>query len=132
MGTWPLFFVVFSLIALVVAATRARQLCVLSVRAGKLLVMRGGLPGSLLEALADVVARGRTERATLRVVRDGERARLDARGLSPETLQRARNVLGTYPLVRLQNAPRPRDRNLGQVLGLPGLAFWLRGRARGR
>jgi hypothetical protein len=115
MGTWSLLLVVLALLALVVAATRARQLCVLSVRAGKLLVMRGGLPGSLLEALAD-----------------GERARLDARGLSPETLQRARNVLGTYPLVRLLNAPRPRDRNLGQVLGLPSLAFWLRARARGR
>jgi hypothetical protein len=93
--------VALSLVALVIAASRARELCVLSVRAGQLSVARGRLPAGVLEALADVVRRGQVERATLRVLRDGERARLSATGLDEFTLQRARNVIGIYPLAKL-------------------------------
>lgn len=121
---------VLALLALVWAATRARELCVLSVRNGRTLLMRGSLPASLLEALADVVARDRARRGVVRVLRDGERARLEARGLGPEGLQRARNVLGTYPLARLLNPPRPRRPNLGQRLGIAPLAWYLEERAR--
>ncbi|MET0340118.1 MAG: DUF3634 family protein [Polyangiales bacterium] len=123
--------VVVAMLALVWAATRARALCVLSVREGRMLIMRGSLPASLLEALADVVARDRTRRGVLQVLRDGDRARLTARGLGPEAAQRARNVLGTYTLTRLVNAPRTRRPNLGQRLGLGWLAWRLHDRRRG-
>ena len=119
-----------ALLALLVAASRARQLCVMSVRDGRVLVMRGALPSSLFQGLCDVVARAGVRRASIRVLRDGDRARLEGPGLDPLTLQRARNVLGTYPLARLQNVPRMRRRNLGQRLGLAWLGWWLHDRGR--
>ena len=119
-----------ALLALLFAAARARQLCVMSVRHGRLLVMRGALPSSLFEGLADVVARAGVRRATIRVLRDGDRARLEGPGLDARTLQRARNVLGTYTLARLQNVPRMRRRNLGQLLGVAWLGWWLHDRER--
>jgi hypothetical protein len=99
-----------AVVALIVAASRARELCVLSVRDGQLAIRRGGLPAGVLEALADVVQRGRVARATLRVLRDGGRARVSATGLDEQTLQRARNVIGIYPLAKLSAAPRARAR----------------------
>jgi hypothetical protein len=121
-----------ALLALVFAAGRAREICVLSVRRGRILVMRGGLPASLLEALLDVVTRPGTERATLRVLRDGERARLEASGLDEHAAQRARNVLGTYPLPRLLAGNARQARNLGQRLGSAWLAFRLDDAARAK
>ena len=114
-----------ALVALLFAAARARTLCVISVRNGRLLLMQGSLPSSVLEALSDVVARDGARRGMIRVRRDGTRARLDARGLGDQALQRCRNVVGTYSLTRLQNAPRTRRPNLGQRLGIAWLAWRL-------
>lgn len=111
--------------ALWFVSARARELCVLSVRQGKLLVMRGSLPASLLEALGDIVARAATRRGTIRVLRGGESARLETAGLDEFAAQRARNVLGTYPMPRLLAAPAPVRRNLGQRLGVASLGWWM-------
>jgi hypothetical protein len=110
-------------VALLWASTRAREICVLSVRRGRVLALRGALPASLLEALADVVERQGTTHGTIRILRDGERARLEASGLDQPAAQRARNVLGTYPLPRLLTAPPFRAPNLGQRLGWAWLAW---------
>jgi hypothetical protein len=90
-------------------AGRDRELFVLSVRSGRTRVVRGKLPPSLLEALSDVMASAKVQRATLRVLRDQGHARLEASGLNEWVLQRARNVLGTYPLAKLLTAPRPKS-----------------------
>jgi hypothetical protein len=113
------------LAALAVSAARARAICVLSVRQGRVLIMRGSLPSSALTALVDVFERSRVQRASVRVLRDGGRPRLDASGLDANTLQRARNVIGTFPLPRLLAAPRVRRRNLGQWLGIAWLGWLL-------
>ncbi|MET0283150.1 MAG: DUF3634 family protein [Polyangiales bacterium] len=110
MGLFVALAALVSIAALIIAATRAREVCVLSVRDGKLAVTRGGLPGYVLEALGDVVRRGRVERATIRVLRDGDRARVDASGLDAQILQQTRNVIGIYPLAKLLAAPRLRAR----------------------
>ncbi len=110
MGLFAAAVIVSALVALVVAAGRARELCVLSVRDGRVAITRGGLPGSVLEALGDVMRRGQVERATLRVLRDGDRARVSASGLDDRVLQQARNVIGIYPLAKLLAAPRLRAR----------------------
>lgn len=128
MGVLYAVLIVLSLVALLWSAGRSRELCVLSVRQGRVLVMRGALPTSLLEAIADIVARQRVARATLRFLRDGERGRLVATGLDAPSAQRVRNVLGTYPLPKLLTAPPPRAPNLGQRLGLSWLAWRLRRR----
>jgi hypothetical protein len=120
--------VVLGLLALMWFAFRARDICVLSVRRGRLLVMRGGLPQSLLSALSEIVERAGVAKATLRIGRDGERGRLSARGLDAAALQQARNVLGTYPLPRLLAGHVRQPQNLGQRLGIAWLAWQLRGR----
>jgi hypothetical protein len=101
MGVFTACLLAAAIVALIVAAGRARELCVLSVRGGRLSVARGRLPAGVLEALSDVVRRAQVERATVRVLRDGARARVSASGLDPLTLQRARNVIGIYPLAKL-------------------------------
>jgi hypothetical protein len=113
------------------SAQRSRELFVLSVRNGRLMVMRGHLPQSLFDALADVMARARVRHATLSVVRVDGMARLSASGLDEFVLQRARNVLGTFPFQRLVSANWPVARNTGQRLGLAWLAFRLAGKSAG-
>ncbi len=95
---------------LVFRAGRDRELFVLSVRGGRTRLVRGRLPPSLLEALSDVMARAKVQRATLRVFRERDHARVEASGLNEWELQRARNVVGTYPLARLLTAPAPTRR----------------------
>jgi hypothetical protein len=87
---------------LVHVAFRARELFVLSVENGATKVTRGRAPGELLEGLADVFARAKVERATVKVLRAEGGARIVARGLDEFTLQRARNVLGTFPSHKLK------------------------------
>lgn len=121
-----------AVVALTIAAGRARELCVLSVRDGRLLIMRGALPPAVFQALADVVARARTPRGTIRIMRDGERGRVSASGLEETTLQRVRNVIGTYPLVRLLAGARAAQPNFGQRIGSAWLAWRIRDRQRER
>jgi hypothetical protein len=125
MAVFSASLLLLGIVALWIASARARELGVVSVRRGRLLLIRGALPSSLLEAFGDITQRARTRRGTLYVLRDGERARLVASGLDEYALQRARNVLGTYPLTRLVGAPPPRTQNLGQRLGLAWLGWWL-------
>lgn len=93
--------VVLGIGALSWAATRARELFVMSVRAGRTEVVRGQAPPALLEGLRDVFARAAVKKATVKIVRAGDRARVEATGLDEATLQRARNVLGTFPAHKL-------------------------------
>jgi hypothetical protein len=89
------------LVALVWAAFRARELFVLSVENGITKVARGRARKELVEALADVFARAKIQRAMVKVLRADGHVRMVARGLDASTLQRARNVLGTFPLHKL-------------------------------
>jgi hypothetical protein len=86
------------------AAFRSRELFVLSVRDGRTKLARGRIPPALREALDDVMRRAAVERATLRALRRDGRAHLEATGLSEPVLQRARNVLGTFPAHKLIGA----------------------------
>lgn len=106
---------------------RANEIFCISVKNGRLLVVRGAIPTSLLHGLADVVQRDRVEDATIRAVRADGHARLVASGVSDSTAQRLRNVFGAHPLQKLRAAPRSKTRNLGQVLGVAWLAWMLLG-----
>jgi hypothetical protein len=98
-----LWFVVglVALAALIWSAGRSRELFVLTIEQGRTRVRRGRAPAQLLEGLSDVFARANVEHATVKVVRSDGRARIDASGLDEFTLQRARNVLGTFPVHKL-------------------------------
>lgn len=100
--------VIVSVVALVIHAGRTRALFELHVRKGKTTLKRGRIPPALFEALSDVMRSARVERAQLRVIREQGAARVEGSGLSEGTLQRARNVVGMYPLARIVNAPGPR------------------------
>jgi hypothetical protein len=86
---------------LLLSAFRSRELFVLTVERGKTRVLRGRPPHALLEGLADVFERASVKRARVRVLRDGDRARISATGLDASVLQRARNVLGAFPAHKL-------------------------------
>jgi hypothetical protein len=91
------------------AARSAITVCVAEVHDGKLEVTHGGLAPRILADLADVVARPRVERATLRIVRSRGRAEIETRGdVSAAQAQQLRNVIGSVPLAKLANARRHR------------------------
>jgi hypothetical protein len=104
---------------------RAGEIFCVSVRDGRCLVVRGRIPGGLLEGIADVVARAHVERGTVRAVKGEHHARLVCRGMNEGTTQRLRNVFGTHPVQKLRSAPIATKRNLGQLLGVTWLAWLL-------
>lgn len=110
------------------ALERAGELFCVSMRDGRLLVVRGAVPPSLLHDLGDVLKRAGVRSATVRAVRSSGHARLVARGVDDRVLQRLRNTLGVHPIHKLRAAPLPSSRNLGQLLGIVWLAWLLTGR----
>lgn len=119
------------LIAVAVAALiaylvieRSRELFCVSVRNGRVLVIRGRIPQGLLNDFESVVAQPPVARATIRAVRAPNGARLSASGVDEFLEQRLRNVFHIYPQARLSAAPVVTERSIGQVLGIAWLA-WL-------
>jgi hypothetical protein len=111
---------------LVWRATQAGELFCVSVRHGRLLLVRGRAPGGLLADLAEVVGRPPVERATIRAFRTPQGAQLVVSGSIDEgRAQRLRNVFGIYPMSRLRSAPVDHERTMGQVLGIAWLAWIL-------
>ena len=104
MDLFALIVCVVFVLLLAMSAFRSRELFVLAVDRGRTRVLRGRPPHALLEALADVFARAKVQRARVRILRDGDRARLSATGLDASVLQRARNVLGSFPAHKLLGA----------------------------
>jgi hypothetical protein len=94
-------------VALWMSARNAITVCVLEVRGGTVRIARGALAPGILSDIADVVARPRVRRATLRIVRNEGLARLDVSGeVSPEQRQQLRNVVGSVPLAKLATGRR--------------------------
>lgn len=93
--------------ALYVAARRAVTIAELSVKAGAVRVVRGGIAPPILGDLRDVARRPPIQSLTIRIVRSSGRAEVQLSGnVSPEQAQRIRNVVGSVPLARLINAHR--------------------------
>lgn len=120
---------VLGLVAMLATAiSRGNELFLLSVRAGKLLLIRGRIPIALRQDIDDVMSRSGVQEASIRAVRSSGHARLLMRGVDEGTAQRLRNTLGVHPIHKLRSAPMMADRNLGQLLGLTWLAWMLRRR----
>lgn len=91
--------------ALVFAASRALQVLVVDVEAGRIVRRRGRATPELLREIADVAERANaTGRVTLRL--EGGQVAVRTRGLGEGTEQRLRNVVGRFPKARLLQAPR--------------------------
>lgn len=121
-----LLLVGLALVALVLF--RANELFVLSARGGRVLLLRGKLPGELERQLSAIL---RQSGATgqLRAVRQGGSTRLVGRGLGGDLEQRLRNVFfaSRFSKLRWLAGPDRRPRNLGQRLGWDWLAWQLAG-----
>jgi hypothetical protein len=116
------------LVALVVfwLASRARELFVVSVRGGRVLVVRGRVPAGFLGDVRAVVSRPPVRWATLRAIKGEHHARLVVSGdIDDGRAQRLRNVFGLRPMSQLRSAPLVDRPTLGQVLGIAWLAWLL-------
>lgn len=107
--------------------SRGTELFCLSVRSGRVLLVRGRAPAALLAGLRDVVAASPpVARATIRALREDRGARLVVSGaIDAGRVQRLRNVFGLYPVSKLRAAPVATDRTAGQLLGIVWLAWLL-------
>lgn len=95
--------VALALVALWVAAQRARTVATCRVEGGKVSVVGGALPTRVLSELRDVAARNRIDGATLRIVREDGRPRLLVKGpVAPAAEQQLRNVIGRFKLAELR------------------------------
>ncbi len=65
----PLLLVGVVVVAILYAASRASELFYLSVRNGRVLVVRGRIPGGLLSDIREVVGKPAVARATIRATK---------------------------------------------------------------
>lgn len=102
--------IVLLLAAIGWSARRAITVCVIDVRDGKATIARGAIAPRILADIRDVTKRPRLKRATIRIVRDRGRAKVEITGDASDTQrQQLRNVIGSIPLAKLVNAPRKRS-----------------------
>jgi hypothetical protein len=109
----------------ILAAPRLNEIFYVSIRAGRVLVVRGRLPAWLSSAFADIASDARVRRGSLRALRGPTHSRLVIRGVDGATEQRFRNAFGATPLKNLTRAAAADDQNLGQILGIAWLAWLL-------
>jgi hypothetical protein len=105
--------------------SRSSELFCLSVRGGRVLLVRGRIPGGLLSDVRDVVAKPAVARATIRAVKQEHGARLAMSGIDEGRQQRLRNIFRLYPISNLRAAPPITKPTMGQVLGIAWLAWIL-------
>jgi hypothetical protein len=99
--------VAIGLLAVWSSARAAITVAIAVIKDGRVELTRGGLSPRVLDDLRDIASRPRIKSATLRIVRQKERARVEVRGhVSDPQLQRIRNVVGSAPLAQLMKAGR--------------------------
>jgi len=106
--------------------TRANELFYVSVRDGKVLVVRGRVPIGLLQTFAEVVKEPVVRRGAIKAWKDESGGQLACSGdIDEGREQRMRNAFMLYPASKLRQAPAVQKPSLGQVLGLAWLAWLL-------
>jgi uncharacterized protein DUF3634 len=99
-----------ALLPLVIGIRRSTELFVLRVRDGVPHLSRGRIPQGLLDEIGDVVGSPPLQEAELRVVRRSGKPELSSRGhVSPDQMQRLRNVIGQYSVQRIAAGGRRRS-----------------------
>ena len=94
--------VVLALVPLIIGIRRSTELFVVRVRSGEPRLVRGRLPQSLLDEIADVVRVSRVSAARLRVVRRSGQPSLTIHGdVDDAGAQRLRNVIHRYGVARI-------------------------------
>lgn len=122
----PLVVVALVLVAVWLIAERQNELFCLSVRDGRVLLVRGRIPPGLMGDIRTAVARPPVRRGTIRAVRQANAARLAvSREIDEGRAQRLRNIFNLYPASKLRAAPTPDRPTMGQILGIAWLAWLL-------
>src|SRR5262245_47122428 len=110
--------------------TRQSELFCLSVRRGRVLVVRGRAPAGFVSEVRSIVARAKTPSGTIRAMKSERGGRLSVSGdIDEATAQRLRNLFALYPASQLRHAPVIARPTFGQILGVAWLA-WLFDRSR--
>jgi hypothetical protein len=106
--------------------TRMSQLFHVSIRNGKVLVVRGRVPGAMLHEIAESMSRPRVRRGSVKAYKTETGARLSFSGdIDEGRQQRMRNVFALYPASQLRQAPAIARPSLGQLAGIAWLAWLL-------
>jgi hypothetical protein len=106
--------------------TRMRQLFHVSIREGKVLVVRGRVPGAMLHEIAESMSRPRVRRGSIKAYKTETGTRLSFGGdIDEGRQQRMRNVFALYPASQLRHAPAIQQPTLGQLAGIAWLAWLL-------
>ncbi len=108
--------------AFVLWVRRQSELCWISIRCGRLLVVRGRVPQGLVGDFRPLLVH--VKRGEVFVHKTSSGGSLQTRGIDEATTQRLRNVLGIKPETQLVSATPIRNPNLGQRLGIGWLAWW--------
>lgn len=99
--------VLAALVLLWFSSRSAITIAVLEVRNGKIEVARGSMSPRIVSDLEDVLRRPKVSRATVRVLRNREHAKVEVKGdVSQAQEQQIRNVVGSVPLAKLRNGPK--------------------------
>lgn len=123
--------VIVAIVAVLVVAGvwwlgRVNELFYISVRDGKLLVVRGRVPVSLLQEMREAVARPVVRRGTIRAFKTEGGGQLVCHGgIDEGREQRMRNTFMLYPASQLRAAPPIKEPTLGQVVGVAWIAWML-------
>jgi hypothetical protein len=106
--------------------SRAGELFYISVRDGKLLVVRGRVPVSMLQEFRDAVNKPTVRRGSIRAFKTESGGQLACSGdIEEGREQRMRNTFMLYPASQLRAAPPIKSPTLGQLTGLAWLAWML-------
>ena len=102
------------------------ELFCISVRDGKVLVIRGRVPVSMLQEFREAVAHPVVRRGTIRAFKTETGGRLTCSGdIGDGVEQRMRNTFMLYPASQLRHAPAIKQPTLGQLTGVAWLAWLL-------
>jgi Protein of unknown function (DUF3634) len=118
--------VICCLVVVALFVTRGNELFLISVRDGKLLVVRGRVPVSLLQDFREIVNRPMVKRGTIKAYRGeyGAQIRVSG-GIDEGREQRMRNTFQFYPASKLRSVPIDKQRTMGQLTGIVWLAWML-------
>jgi hypothetical protein len=108
--------------------SRSSELFMLSVRQGRVLVVRGRISPGLLSDVERVVRDRDVSRATIRALKTESGGQLRFSGsLDDKAQQTLRNIFGLYPMAQLRHAPSVAKPSLGQLIGVAWIAWIFEG-----
>jgi hypothetical protein len=92
----PFALVIALMAGAIVVGTRVNERFRVRIRDGRIVDVRGHVPGVLLEQLADLARNARIERGTIRAVRHFRGSRLIVSGVDERVAQGIRNLVGVH------------------------------------